>query len=146
MCIAIIDGDQANLDRSLTKSEISSIDSYALEAFFEGLPREYRTELKAKNYSNLADTCSKVIMIHKRLEREENRYRNTRNLRDNTNLNSGYAGPRVLECQPLGNPPTAHNSNNNNNNARAPYNSDSVGKKICSYCKNFGHLVNKCRK
>jgi len=72
----IIDEDQANLDRSLMEPEISSIDSYILE-FFEGLPREYRTKLKAED--DLADTCSKVIMIHKRLEMEENWYKNLGN-------------------------------------------------------------------
>ena len=72
----ITDKDQVNLDRFLTEPEISSIDSYVLE-FFEGLPREYRTKLKAEG--DLADTCSKVIMIHKRLEREENWYKSLGN-------------------------------------------------------------------
>jgi len=54
-----------------------AIDSLALEAFYEGLPREYRFELKAKGYS-FPDACAKIINISKRFEREEARLRNLR--------------------------------------------------------------------
>lgn len=81
---AAIEGDQTSFDRTLNEAEVASIDSYVLEAFYEGLPREYRTELRAEGYSNFADACTKVITIGKRLEREEARYRNSRTPRDNT--------------------------------------------------------------
>ncbi|KYM94193.1 hypothetical protein ALC62_15179 [Cyphomyrmex costatus] len=80
---AIIEGDQAIFDRPCTELEISSIDSFTLESFFEGLPREYRVELRAEGYRNFADACSKVIAIHKRLEREDSRYRGSANSRNN---------------------------------------------------------------
>ncbi|KYN05599.1 hypothetical protein ALC62_03470 [Cyphomyrmex costatus] len=141
---AIIEGDQTNLDRTLTEIETSAIDSYALEAFFEGLPREYRTELKAEGYTNFAEACSKVITIHKRLEREEARYRNSRNTRNDTGYNNNSApirvSPRDTACASS---PAPHN----NANANAPTGAtDNAARKICTYCKNFGHLFNECRK
>ncbi|KYN27418.1 hypothetical protein ALC57_03196 [Trachymyrmex cornetzi] len=51
---AIVEGDQTNFDRTLINAEISSIESYALEAFYEGLPHNYRVELKAEGYSTFA--------------------------------------------------------------------------------------------
>ncbi|XP_036148791.1 uncharacterized protein LOC118647637 [Monomorium pharaonis] len=76
---AIIEGDQITFNRPLSEAEINAIEAYALEAFYEGLPREYRLELKAEG--NFSEACSKAIIIHKRLKREEARYRNTRNSR-----------------------------------------------------------------
>ncbi|XP_036142126.1 uncharacterized protein LOC118645358 [Monomorium pharaonis] len=130
---AIIEGDQTNLNRSLTEPETSSIDSFTLEAFYEGLPREYRVELKAEGYHNLTDACSKVITISKRLEREEARERNSRPAR------SDAAPTRTL-------PPTRilQRDDSSTNNAGSPYNNRE--QKICGYCKNFGHLVHECRK
>ena len=51
-------------DCTLNIAEIAAIDSYALEAFFEGLLLEYRTELKAEGYNNFSDVCSRTIIIH----------------------------------------------------------------------------------
>lgn len=94
---AIIEGDQTNLNRSLTESEISSIKSFALETLFEGLPREYRIELRAEEYNNFADACSKILNINRRLEREETRYKNAR-----TNCESAVQAnqPRILQNNP----------------------------------------------
>lgn len=129
---AIIEGDQANLDRALMAPEIVSIDSFALEAFYEGLPREYRIELRSEGYSNLSDAYTKTIAISKRLEREEARNRNTRGPRD-----EAYNTARLPQQQ--------------NNNGMKPVilNSNSAspnGAKICNYCKKMGHMVHECRK
>lgn len=129
---AIIDGDQTNLGRPLTETEIASIESFALEAFFEGLPREHRVELRAEGYRNFADACSKVLTINKRLEREDARNRTSRTPRENSALSSPT--PRVLQREP---------SSTLVNASGSPA---LMGRKICSYCKNLGHLVNECRK
>lgn len=129
---AIIDGDQTNLGRPLSETEIASIESFALEAFFEGLPREHRVELRAEGYHNFADACSKVLTINKRLEREDFRNRNSRTPRENSALPS--PNPRVFQREPSATPVHASDS-------PAP-----MDRKICSYCKNIGHLVNECRK
>lgn len=128
---AIIEGDQTNLDRSLTEVELSSINSFVLEAFYEGLPREYRIELCAEGYTDFSDACSKVITIGKRLEREELRNRGSRNPRDNSSPQ-----PKILQRDS----PVA------NQNPPSPSASDMGARKICSFCKSFGHLVNECRK
>jgi len=135
---SIIEGDQTNLDRPLTESEISSIDSFALEAFYEGLPRECRVELRAEGYSNLADACTKVIVISKRLEREDARDRHLRTSR---------VGPSPTHTSPsTSNPRDPLNNPSQNNSNTPPGNSDNAGQKICGYCKNFGHLIHECRK
>lgn len=124
---AVIEGDQTSFDRTLNEAEVTSIDSYALEAFYEGLPREYRTELRAEGYSNFTDACTKVITIDKRLEREEARYRNSRTPRDNTQ------------------PQIQRQATENGSNLAATTN-NTGGQKICSYCKKMGHLIHECRK
>lgn len=126
---AIIEGDQTDLGRPLSNNEIAAIESYALEAFYEGLPREYRIELRAEGYANFADACSKIIAINRRLEREDARNKNLRTARENS-ANSANP-PRILQRE----------------SAAAPNDSTTASeRKICSYCKNFGHLVHECRK
>ena len=124
MRTAIIEGDQTNFDRQLTELEIASVDALALESFYEGLPREYRVELKAEGYINFADACAKVITISKRLEREEARDRQARNSR---------ATPSTNQTQLL-------NKNSNSQN-----NSNTLGSTVCGYCKRIGHLIHECR-
>ncbi|XP_039308185.1 uncharacterized protein LOC120358336 [Solenopsis invicta] len=126
---AIIEGDQTNFDRQLTESEIASIDALALESFYEGLPREYRVELRAEGYTNFADACAKVIIISKRLEREEAREKQARASRTNQNQSKNAANPQ----------------SNNNNFGSSSGTLGSTEQKICSYCKRFGHLINECR-
>lgn len=125
---AIIEGDQTNLNRSLTESESSSIEAFALEAFYEGLPREYRIELRAEGYDSFVDACSKVIIINRRLEREETRYKGARTSREPT---SHPNQTRILQ--------------NSSSNARSN-STDVMGRKICTYCNNIGHVFNECRK
>lgn len=128
---AIIEGDQTNLDRSLNELEITSIDSFALEAFYEGLPREYRIELRAEGYNDFADACTKVLLINRRLEREEIRNKSTRNYRDNSVPANSMRSQRdnfTTSPNASPNPPT--------NGAQ----------KICSFCKRIGHLIHECRK
>ncbi|EGI59648.1 hypothetical protein G5I_12187 [Acromyrmex echinatior] len=117
----------------LTNIKTASIDSNAL-VFFEGLPREYRTKLKAEGYSNFTNACSKVIIIHKRLERSF--VTEMFIVYGNPTSNNSQPSLRVLQHQPI----MAH-SNNNTGSA-----SEDAERKICNYCKNFGHLVNECRK
>lgn len=128
---AIVEGDQTNLDRTLNETELATIESFALEALYEGLPREYRTELRAEGYSSFQDACSKILVINKRLEREEARNRNTRNFRDNSL-------PSNATRIPQRDPPNSSNGQSNH--------PDHGNQKICSYCKKFGHLVLECRK
>ena len=130
MRTAIIEGDQTNFDRQLTGDEIASIDALALESFYEELPREYRVELRAEGYTNFADACSKIIIISKRLEREEAREKQTRN-------------PRTNQTQILNK--NSVNNNSQNNSSSPAGTSSSTEQKICSYCKRFGHLINECR-
>lgn len=133
---AIIEGDQTNSNRPLTESELSSIDSFTLEAFYEGLPREYRVELRAEGYNSLADACSKIITIDKRLEREEARNRGARNLQNNaTSANRILQRDSSTSSQ---SPPPSNirDQNGHGNGAR----------KIYSFCHNFGHLISECRK
>lgn len=128
---AIIEGDQTNLGRLLSEIELCSIESYALEAFFEGLPREYRIELLAEGYNGFSDACSKVLLINRRLEREEFRYKNTRNSRENTTSTPPI---RVLQRDT----PTTQND---------PRNPVRPGlQKICGYCNKMGHLIHECRR
>ena len=128
---AIIEGDQANLNRPLTEVELASIESFALEAFFEGLPREYRIELRAEGYNGFPDACSRVIMINRRLEREELRYKTVRTSRDDTAISNSI---RIQQ----------RNSSSAPTNIAKP--TVEFERKICSYCKRIGHLVNECRK
>ena len=128
---AIIEGDQTNLNRSLSEIELASIESFTLEAFYEGLPREYRTELRAEGYNGFLDACSKVLVINRRLEREEARYKNVRTSRDNSAIANQ---PRILQRDP----PVTSN---------VPSSTlDAAGRKICGFCKNIGHLIHECRK
>jgi hypothetical protein len=125
---AIIEGDQTNLDRSLNEPELTSIDSFALEAFYEGLPREYRIELRAEGYNDFSDACAKILQINRRLEREENRNKSNRNYRENS-------------------APTRPQRDNFNNSPNASSNSSTNREqKICSFCKRIGHLMHECRK
>lgn len=134
---AIIEGEQTNLNRTLSNAEISSVDSFTMDAFYEGLPREYRVELRAEGYHSFADACAKIITIHKRLEREEARYKNPRNLRD-----SSAPTHRTFQRD---SPATATNLSTS-----IPIPSTDIqgntAKKICNYCKNIGHLIHECRK
>lgn len=129
MRTAIIEGDQTNLDRQLTEAEIASIDSLALESFYEGLPREYRVELRAEGYTNFSDACSKIITINKRLEREEIRSKQARTSRtapanQTQILNKDSTSAQSNPDSPAGKP---------------------TEQKICGYCKRFGHLLHECR-
>lgn len=128
---AIIEGDQTNLDRSLNEVELTSIDLFALEAFYEGLPREYRIELRAEGYHDFADACTKVLLINRRLEREDSRNKSFRNQREHfVPANSMRSQRDNFSTSPnaSSNPPT--------NGAQ----------KICSFCKRIGHLIHECRK
>ncbi|KYN05215.1 hypothetical protein ALC62_03888, partial [Cyphomyrmex costatus] len=125
----------------LSQTEISCIDAYTLEAFYEGLPRDYRTELRAEGYVNFANACTKVITIQKRLEREESRYRNNRQPRDDS-APGGARGPvgnlpreapGSLSAAPATNQPAAPNAFDG-------------ARKVCTFCKNYGHLFHECRK
>ncbi|KYM94022.1 hypothetical protein ALC62_15369, partial [Cyphomyrmex costatus] len=118
----------------LTQSEISSIEAYALEAFYEDFPRDYRTELRAKGYANFADACAKVIIIHKRLEREEH----PRDEFAPGGAQSPAGNPQrdvssAMPCTPTSNPSSAPNAFDDTS-------------KVCTHCKNYGHLYNECRK
>ncbi|KYN17807.1 hypothetical protein ALC57_09911 [Trachymyrmex cornetzi] len=130
----IIEGDQSNLNRKLTHIETHLIESYALEAFYEGLPSKYRVELKAEGYTNFTDACAKAITIHNRLEKEKTRYKNSRNSHEEnlTNTN-GNTQTRILQRD-------NHHGPTDNTNAF-----DGT-RKICTYCKNVGHLFHECRK
>lgn len=130
---AIIEGDQSNLGRPLSDPELTSIESFALEASLEGLPREYRIELRAEGYSSFTDACSKVVTINRRLEREELRYKNVRTSRDNVNFT-----PNVRIQQRDQSMTTAANGS-------AKLISDGTPK-ICGFCKKVGHLINECYK
>jgi hypothetical protein len=125
---AIMEGDQTNLGRQLTESELAAIENFTLEAFYEGLPREYRIELRAEGYNNFSDACSKTLMINRRLEREEARYRYVRPPRDN---------PTTARA-PQPNSPTSSDN--------PPKATEIGGNKICAYCKSIGHLISECRK
>lgn len=81
----IIEGDQNLLNRTLTSVETSSIDSFALESFFEGLPPEYYSEICTERYTNLQEAYSKAILISERLERDEVRLRSYRSNNNNNN-------------------------------------------------------------
>ncbi|KYN30065.1 hypothetical protein ALC57_00475 [Trachymyrmex cornetzi] len=131
---AIIEGDQSNLNRKLTHVETHLIESYALEAFYKGLPSKYRVELKAEGYTNFTDACAKAITIHKRLEKEEARYKNSRNSHEGnlTNTN-GNTQTRILQRD------NHHGPTDNTNTFDGT-------RKIYTYCKNFGHLFHECRK
>lgn len=135
---AIIEGDQINLDRTLTETEISSIDSFALEAFYEGLPRDHRVELRAEGYNGFSDACSKVIAISKRLEREEARYKNAR-----TSHDASTPSTRILQRDPSAKTSPPSSSSTSSSVSNIP---EGGARKICTYCKNFGHLFNECRK
>ncbi|KYN02970.1 hypothetical protein ALC62_06195 [Cyphomyrmex costatus] len=137
--IAIIEGDQAIFDRPCTEVEISSIDSFTLDSFFEGLPREYRVELRAEGYGNFSDACSKVIAIHKRLEREDSRYRGPASSRNNQAQGAAHVAAPAR--------PSPSQGPSLINNQSAPTVGPSlVGQKICNYCKKIGHLINECHK
>lgn len=126
---AIIEGDQTNLGRNLSEVELTSIESFALEAFFEGLPREHRVELRAEGYSNFTEACSKVLVINRRLERDEIRNKSIRTFRENP--------PPAPNVQILRRDPAA---------APSDPSDSSGGRKICTYCKKFGHLIHECRR
>ncbi|KYN21908.1 hypothetical protein ALC57_05714 [Trachymyrmex cornetzi] len=129
---AIIEGDQFNLNRKLTHVETHLIESYALEAFYEGFPSKYRVELKAEGYTNFTDAFAKATTIHKRLEKAI--YKNSRNSHEGnlTNTN-GNTQTRILQRD-------NHHGPTDNTNAF-----DGT-RKICTYSKNFGHLFHECRK
>ncbi|KYN21439.1 hypothetical protein ALC57_06189, partial [Trachymyrmex cornetzi] len=130
---AIIEGDQSNLNRKLTSEETQTIESYALEAFYEGLPGNYRVELKAEGYTNFADACAKAITIHKRLEREEARHKYNRNTHGGTTDNNTQPQMRILQ----------------RDNQREPTNNTNIfhgTRKICTFCKNLGHVFHECHK
>jgi len=138
---AIIEGDQTVLKRQLVIDEIALIDSFALESFYEGLPREFRTELKAEGYAGLTDAFAKAIAINKRLEKDEFRAQN-RNTRSCEGL------PSPLPSTPPGVSILRRNTSSNQQQSQepAPTVSEDIPRKICSYCKNFGHLLSECRK
>ncbi|KYM99639.1 hypothetical protein ALC62_09607 [Cyphomyrmex costatus] len=138
---AIIEGDQAVFDRPCTKPEISSIDSFTLDSFFEGLPREYRVELRTEGYSNFSDACSKVIEIHKRLERENSRYRGPDNSRNNRAVSQGTPH---MAASAYSNP--SQNLSSVNNHSAPPVGPNLAEQKLCNYCKKLGHLINECQK
>ncbi|KYN07860.1 hypothetical protein ALC62_01166 [Cyphomyrmex costatus] len=75
---AIIEGDQTQFGRELNPYEIEQIDSYSLESFFEGLPPEYRSEMRIEECYTLLDAYNKAILINKRLERDRARQRDTK--------------------------------------------------------------------
>jgi len=136
---AIVEGDQTVLKRQLVIEEIALIDSFTLESFYEGLPREFRIELKTERYAGLTDAFA--IAINKRLEKDEFRARN-RNTRSHEGL------PSHLPSSPLGVSILRRNTSLNQQQSQepAPTVSEDIPCKICSYCKNFGHLFSECRK
>ncbi|KYN12145.1 hypothetical protein ALC57_15689 [Trachymyrmex cornetzi] len=140
---AIIEGDQTILRRRLVIDEIGLIDSFTLESFYEGLPREFRTELRAEGNTGLTDAFDKAIAINKRLERDESRGRIARNTHPRERLSafvppSPSSGVSILQ----------RNARPNQlyNQRPAPTVSEDIPRKICSYCHNFGHLFAECRK
>lgn len=133
---AIVEADQVNLNRTLTQTETRLIEAYALEAFYEGLPSRYRIELRAEGYTNFADACAKAITIHKRLEKEESRYKNNRNPSEGNTNNGTQAPTRILQ----------RDNHSRPTETAATANAFDGTRKICTYCKNFGHLFHECRK
>jgi len=131
---AIIEGDQIQLCRPLNKHEVDQIDSYALESFFEGLPPEYRTEIRMEGYNTLPEAYNRAVLINKRLERDRIRQRDAKPNSTRTNPTSSVerGTPGVSIKQPDRQQPSADTS--------------PMQTKICAYCKNFGHLISECKK
>lgn len=77
--------DQNNLDRTLNSNELSLIDSFMLESFYEGLPPNYRSEVRTEGYNNLTEAYSEAIIVSKRFERGEIRFRNNRPINNTRN-------------------------------------------------------------
>lgn len=134
---AIVEGDQTLYKRSLSSVEISHIDSFTLESFFESLPAEYRTEIRMEKDDNLNTIYNKVISASKCLERDQARFRDSRS----------QAAPQISPQNPpvaiLQRPPRAFMP------VPQAFGSDvssDFPTKICNYCKRIGHLISECRK
>ncbi|KYN19409.1 hypothetical protein ALC57_08258, partial [Trachymyrmex cornetzi] len=96
-----------------------------------------RVELKAEGYSTFADACAKVITIHKRLEKEETRNKSSRN---ESNPHGVSAPVRIVQRDATAAAPTLAT------NQFAALSAFEGAKKICTYCRNIGHLFHECRK
>jgi len=122
------------LGRPLDRHEVDQIDSYALESFFEGLPPEYRTEIRMEGYNTLPEAYNKAILINKRLDRDRIRQRDAKSnptrSDPTSSVEKGTLGVSIK--QPDRQQPST---------AASP-----VQTKICAYCKNFGHLISECKK
>lgn len=131
---AIIEGDQTQFGRTLNNCEIEQIDSYVLESFFEGLPPEYRTEIRLEGYVTLSEAYNKAVLINKRLERDRTRLRDTKPHSTTTPSPSTAENttPKISILQPDRRQPSTTSS--------------PTEAKICTYCKNFGHLISECKK
>ncbi|KYN40038.1 hypothetical protein ALC56_05565 [Trachymyrmex septentrionalis] len=130
--ISIIEGNQTQFGRKLNSYEIEQIDT--LESFFEGLPPEYRAEMRMEEYLILSDVCnSKAILINKKLKRDRACQREIKiNLtRTNSSTTAEKEAPQVSIMQP---------------DRQPSINKPLLQVKICAYCTNFGHLISECRK
>lgn len=75
---AIIEGDQKLFGQEFSPAAVAQIDFEILEAFFEGLPPEYRSEIRLAGYCSLAEVYSKAIIVSKRIERDRTRIKDAR--------------------------------------------------------------------
>lgn len=141
---AIIEGDQMQFGRLLNNLEIEQIDSYTLESFFEGLPPEYRAEIRMETCRNLQETYNRAILINKRLERDRIRQHDNKAgpVRANLPSNQQKQTPRFNIIQPNRSPLHINAPVNRTSQPTDP----SFQSKICAYCKKFGHLISECRK
>src|SRR5436190_23545326 len=111
------------------------IDSETLDSFFEGLPPEYRAEIRYEGYRNLQEAYNKAVIVSKRLERDRFRTRDSR------------PPPRTN----FSNPPVTSNNPSRIATHNQPQPSSSTSdptfqNKICGYCKKIGHLISECRR
>lgn len=139
---AIIEAEQGQFGRPLSHLEISQIDLDALDSFFEGLPPEYRTEIRLEGYQTLQEAYNKAVIVSKRLERDRLRIRDNRIPTSRFNVaNQNPSGPSVTIRQPSG---LANSSSAIQ--ITIPATTSAFPNKICNYCKKMGHLISECRR
>ncbi|KAI4475707.1 hypothetical protein M0804_014129 [Polistes exclamans] len=122
-----------------------AIEREGLDALVRGLPREYKTALKFKYYSNFEEILVFLLKIDKQIKEEDSKmgiWRIDRQIKDDKKRNASLTfGNRVANIRQI-----KENIVCDHCHKPGHKGDDCFRKAVCNYCQKQGHPENRCFK
>ena len=141
-----------------SESSPTNFEAETLECFLAGLPPDFRTRLKLEGCSNLALAYANAVKIEKEIEKDQNKFEDTRSVNKGTSQTyvktiAAHKSETCEHCNRKG-----HKSDNcwskypdkRPNRTRSDENRDrnqaNKSRVSCDYCSKIGHTTTQCYK